>query len=113
MLTARVRIYPNTKLAEIARAEGYPRPELDPREPGQFYVSPTIDPEWLDSTLSALAARAPNVMFMEGSRSRAIPWIGRFRALVGKGGPTWTGYAKTRRTLRRFGLDTTSTRPRS
>lgn len=104
MLTARMRIYPGTALARLAIEEGYPHPTLDPTDDRQFYSSAALDPAWLDEQLVALQRSHPNLMFMEGSQSRAIPWISRVRAIFGVGGPSWTGYARTRRRLKRFGV---------
>ena len=103
MLTARMRIYPGTSLATTAAAEGYPLPQLDPNADGQFYMSSKVDPYWLDERLLALQQECPNVMFMDGSQSKALPWIHRARALLGQRGPAWTTYARTRRRLKRVG----------
>ena len=104
MLTSRMRIYPGTTLARVAVDEGYAAPGLDPMEGRQFYASQDVESEWLDEQLLDLQRALPNVMFMDGSQSRAIPWISRMRALFGVSGPSWTGYARTRRRLKRFGL---------
>lgn len=105
MLTARMRIYPGTSLARTAAAEGYAEPTLDPRADGQFYLAAGLDPAWLDEQLVAFKRERPNVMFMDGSQSRVLPWIHRARALMRQRGPAWTGYARTRRRLKRMGLD--------
>lgn len=105
MLTARMRIYPGTRLEEIARAEGWPSPSLDPGEPRQFYLSPGIDAELLDGLLRDCKKRLPNVMFMEGAQARTLPWLQRIHSLFRQRVPLWATYPRSRRRLQRMGLD--------
>ncbi len=46
-----IRIFPNTPLADIALREGVITPETDLLAP-TYYLSPTVDPEWLTQRLT-------------------------------------------------------------
>lgn len=105
MLTARMRIYPSTRLAEIAVEEGYPAPSLDLNEPRQFYLSPHLQAEQLDGMLRDVRARLSNIMFMEGSQARSLPWLQRVHSFFGQKEPLWVSYPKSRRRMQKIGLD--------
>ena len=92
MVTTRMRIYPHTRLAAVVEAEGGAPPVLDLREPGQFYLSPELEGDWLDTELSALTKRRNNVMYMDSGQKAMIAWIQRVQALVGQRGPTWAAH---------------------
>jgi len=104
MLTARLRIYPATHLSNLAAEEGYPEPVLDPAMPGQWYLSPKVDAQWLDQELVEARNRMTNVMFMDSGQSRVLPMFHRLRALLRQRGPLWTSYPQNRIRLRRIGL---------
>jgi radical SAM superfamily enzyme YgiQ (UPF0313 family) len=104
MLTARLRIYPATHLAKLAAEEGYPEPVLDPAMPGQWYLSPKVDAQWLDQQLVEARNRMTNVMFMDSGQSRVLPMFHRIRSLLRQRGPLWTSYPQNRIRLRRIGL---------
>ena len=97
MVTTRMRIYPGTRLADIALREGGEEPVLDLRAPGQFYLSPALDPLTLDRALAGLAKRHDNVMRMEEGQRGVVGWVQRFQGLFGKGGPTWAAHPAVRR----------------
>ena len=100
MLTARMRVYPGTQLAAIARAEGSPTPVLDPKASGQFYLSPALDAGTLDDALAGLAKRNSNVMRMQGGQRGIVGWIQWLQGLSGRGGPTWAEHPAVRRRRR-------------
>jgi radical SAM superfamily enzyme YgiQ (UPF0313 family) len=97
MLTTRMRIYPGTKLAAIARDEGSPTPVLDLKAPGQFYLSPDLDAGTLDGALAELAKRNSNVMRLQGGQRGIVGWIQLIQGLSGKAGPTWAEHPAVRR----------------
>jgi hypothetical protein len=97
MLTARMRVYPGTQLAAIARDEGSQTPVLDPKASGQFYLSPALDAETLDAALAGLAERNANIMRMQGGQRDIVGWIQRMQSLSGKRGPTWAEHPAVRR----------------
>ena len=105
MITARMRIYPSTRLAEVAVEQGYPAPVLDLNAPRQFYLSPELEPEQLDGLLRDARARLPNIMFMEGSQARSLPWLQRMHSFFGNKEPLWVSYPKSRKRMQKIGLD--------
>ena len=105
MLTARMRIYPSTRLAEVAVEQGYPEPVLDLNAPRQFYLSPELEPEQLDELLRDARKRMPNIMFMEGSQAKSLPWLQRVHSFFGNKEPLWVSYPKSRKRMQKIGLD--------
>ena len=105
MFTARMRIYPATRLAEIAVQEGYPAQSLDLNEPRQFYLSSHLTAEQLDGLLFDARARMPNVMFMEGGQAKSLPWLQRVHSFFGNKEPLWVSYPKSRKRMQKIGLD--------
>jgi hypothetical protein len=96
MVTTRMRVYPHTRLAAVVKAEGGPAPTLDLRDPGQFYLSPDVGAEWLDTELSAIARRRNNVMYMDSGQRAMVAFIQRIQAVVGQRGPTWAAHPAVR-----------------
>ncbi len=105
MLTARMRIYPSTRLAEVAVEQGYPEPVLDLNAPRQFYLSPELEAERLDGLLRDARKRLPNIMFMEGSQAKSLPWLQRMHSFFGNPEPLWVSYPKSRKRMQKIGLD--------
>jgi len=99
MLTSRMRIYPGTALARIASDQGFPAPTLDPRAPGQFYVAPGLDPDWLDATLFEAHESLPNLMYLAAAQGRVVGWLQRLNGVLGRTQPTWVDYAPIRRNV--------------
>ena len=97
MLTSRMRIYPGTRLESIAREEGWPATVLDPRTPGQFYLSPAVEAEGLDATLFAAHESQPNLMYLAAAQGSVVGWLQRMNGLLGRTQPTWVDYAPIRR----------------
>lgn len=54
-----VRIYPDTALADEAREQGIITPRDTLLEP-RFYITPTLDEEWIRQTVTQYAATRPN-----------------------------------------------------
>ena len=103
ILGARVRIYPNTRLAALATAEGYPQRSLDPAASGQFYLSPDVDARELDALLVGAHQRLPNVMFFGDGQTPMVGLLQRLNGLMKSGRPAWTAYPAMRRRLMRLG----------
>ncbi len=97
MLTSRMRIYPGTELARIVQAEGLPAPVLDPRVPGQFYLSSHVDAERLDAMLFEAHESLPNLMYLAAAQGPVVGLLQRMNGLLGRRQPTWADYAPIRR----------------
>ena len=104
MLTPRMRIYPGTALQGIAREEGLPPVELDPREPGQFYLSPTISEAEIDEIVAEALSTIGNAMAITEGRSTAAAVIQRLLGLRRSTTTNWKGYPRWRQIQRRFGV---------
>ncbi len=104
MFASRMRIYPGTELAAQAAREGYPPTILDPHAPGQFYMSPDLDPEALDAQLQGISRRCSNVMYMDASQGMAVPIAQRVYALLGRDRPVWADLPWALKGLRMLGL---------
>lgn len=104
LFTSRMRIYPGTRLAARAQEEGWPEPTLDPRAPGQFYLSPAVDPGWLDERLVATREALPNVMLLDAAQGPIVGVLQQLNGLLGRRSPTWVDYAPIRgRVMRLLG----------
>ncbi len=97
MLTSRMRIYPGTELARIYEAEGNPAPVLDPREPGQFYLSSHLDESRLDAVLFDAHESQPNLMYLDAAQAPVVGFLQWVNGLLGRRQPTWADYAPIRR----------------
>ena len=102
MLTPRMRIYPGSALLELAREEGYPPNELDPRMPGQFYLSDQITMEEVDATLQEAFSTIGNVMSISAAQLRVTYWLQRINAITGHTKPNWKVYPGFRKWQRRL-----------
>ncbi len=102
MLTPRMRIYPGSALLELAREEGYPPNELDPRMPGQFYLSSQVSAEEVDATLHEAFNTIGNVMSISAAQLKITYWLQRINAITGHSKPNWKTYPAFRHWQRRF-----------
>lgn len=100
-----IRIYPGTRLEQIAREQNVlavpPSQMLDP----VFYVSPDVDPAWLAATLKATVAGHDNFLDTTSLSLPVIPWIYRLAFRVGLRHPIWKHTRIIRRTLRFLGMN--------
>ena len=106
MFAARMRIYPGSHLARTSIAEGNPPPVLDPKQPGQWYLSPEVDGVWLDGMLTEARNTQSNVMYMDVTQERQVPVLQLLNAALRRPVPVWADYPRIRRVLMGLGIDT-------
>ena len=87
-LTVGLRIYPGTRLAAIAAAEGVVAPD-DPLLAPRFYLSPALPLGPALARLRGFAAAHPRFMFSADSRNPAMPRLVRLASLLGLPRPHW------------------------
>ena len=112
MFAARMRIYPGTKLEQLAAEEGYPKTVLDPFAPGQFYTSPHIVGAKLEELLCAAERRLTNVVFMDASQTADVKLWQHVFALIGRKVPVWADAPKLRWVKKKMFIDRPSGGPR-
>jgi radical SAM superfamily enzyme YgiQ (UPF0313 family) len=82
-----VRIYPHTRLHQMALAEGVLRGDEDLLSP-RFYLSPGVDSETLQAAVAAEARRQPN-WIVPGLGIRSDPGLLAALRRGGRRGPLW------------------------
>ncbi|GAB61047.1 MAG: B12-binding domain-containing radical SAM protein [Candidatus Jettenia sp.] len=101
-----IRIYPGTELEHIARKEGVltlSSPEmLDP----VFYVSPTLDQDWLIDKMHHTLATHMNYIDSNSIGLSILPAINRLGYRLGVRTPLWRYTRSIRRILRFLRIDT-------
>jgi radical SAM superfamily enzyme YgiQ (UPF0313 family) len=70
-ITIGIRIYPETKLSEIAREQGIIKQEDDLLYPS-FYLSPHLTKEWLSERIVRFKTSRPNVWHNSKSHKNII-----------------------------------------
>ena len=100
-----IRIYPGTELESIARRQG-----VLSRAPGDmllpvFYVSPVVDPSWMEQELKKSMDRHMNFLNMDSLGLSFLPTIHRIGYRFGLRPPLWRFTRIIRRGLRLAGMD--------
>ena len=100
-----IRIYPGTELESIARRQG-----VLSRAPGDmllpvFYVSPDVDPPWMEQELKKSMDRHMNFLNMDSLGLSFLPTIHRIGYRFGLRPPLWRFTRIIRRGLRLAGMD--------
>ena len=100
-----IRIYPGTELESIARRQG-----VLSRAPGEmlspvFYVSPDVDPLWVEQELKKSMNRHMNFLNMDSLGLSFLPTIHRIGYRLGLRPPLWRYTRIIRRCLRFAGMD--------
>lgn len=100
-----IRIYPGTELEHRARDEGVltlsPEEMLEP----VFYISPTLDLDWLINTLHTALATHMNYVDSNTIGLSFLPTLNRLGYRIGVKSPLWKHTRFIRRGLRLFGMD--------
>jgi lipid biosynthesis B12-binding/radical SAM protein len=93
-----IRILPGTALAKIARRDGVIScSDADLLEPA-YYLSPDLDPKWLEQTLTEAFAKMDNCVFPPDAVDHKLDYLHK----LGYEGPLWDLLVKERdRKLRR------------
>jgi radical SAM superfamily enzyme YgiQ (UPF0313 family) len=100
-----VRIYPGTRLEEIARQEGLlSLSSRDMVEP-VFYISPGADFRWMIGRVKQAVSNNLNFMDSGSIRLGLLPWIHRIGRGFGLRTPLWRHTRLIRRGLRLVGMD--------
>jgi len=96
-VSAGIRVYPGTRIAEVAAREGAlpadGQGSLDPT----FYLSPAVDLEWLLRELRQAAAHDPRIVLPSTLQGRLLNAARRAGVLVGLRQPLWRHVASARR----------------
>ena len=102
--TTGIRIYPGTELESIARRQGIltlsPAEMLAPA----FYVSPEVDPRWIEQQLKKAMGRNMNFISMGSLGLPFLPTLNRMGSRVLRP-PLWRYTRFIRRGLRMAGMD--------
>ncbi|HHT9129714.1 MAG TPA: B12-binding domain-containing radical SAM protein, partial [Candidatus Brocadiaceae bacterium] len=100
-----IRIYPGTELEHIARKEGVlalsPEEMLEP----VFYLSPTINPDWLINTMHNALATHMNYLDSNSIGLSFLSTINRLGYKLGIRPPLWKHTRFIRRGFRFLGMD--------
>lgn len=100
-----VRVYPGTKLEEIARSQGVLNiSRMEMLEP-VFYISPEVGLEWMNRTLTEAMGRNMNFISHDSLAYPLLPSIQRLAFRLGVRPPLWKYARHIRRGLRMFGLE--------
>jgi radical SAM superfamily enzyme YgiQ (UPF0313 family) len=100
-----IRIYPGTRLEQLARSEGIltktPQQMLAP----VFYFSPKLEPDWLMGKLHQAMAGHMNFLGPDSLGLSLLPLINRIGYKLGIKPPLWRHTPAIRRGLRFFGVN--------
>lgn len=100
-----IRVYPGTELETVARRQGLlscpPREMLSPL----FYVSPGVDPRWMEGRLKEYMNRHMNFMDTDVLSISFLPALHRIAHGIGMRPPLWRHTRTIRRLLRFAGAD--------
>lgn len=100
-----IRIYPGTELEYIARKQGILNiPHNEMLEP-LFYISPDLDPRWLDNVIKTVMNKHLNFMNSESLSFPFLPVINRLAYRLRVRPPLWRHTSFIRRGLRLIGID--------
>ena len=100
-----IRVYPGTELERIAREEGVlATPPGEMLEP-VFYVSPTLDLDWLTETMRQTMATYMNYINSNTIGLSFLPAMNRLGYRLGVKSPLWRHTRFIRRGLRVLGMD--------
>ena len=100
-----LRIYPGTGLEAIARAQGVlTRPAGEMLTP-VFYVSPELDPGWMEGELKKAMRRQLNFISIDTLSLPLLPALNRIGCRLGLPPPHWRHTRIIRRVLRLAGMD--------
>ncbi|MEW6721431.1 MAG: radical SAM protein [Thermodesulfobacteriota bacterium] len=98
-----IRLYPGTELETVARRQGLlscaPREMLSPR----YYVSPDVDPRWMEKRLNGYRDRHMNILDMDLLDHSLLRKIHRVAHGLGMRPPLWKHTRTIRRLLRLAG----------
>jgi radical SAM superfamily enzyme YgiQ (UPF0313 family) len=100
-----IRIYPGTELESIARMQGLLSFSSDKMLEPVFYVSPSVEYDWMIKQVKASMDRHMNFINAESIAFPALPAIHRLGHRLGFRPPIWKHTRYIRRTLRAVGID--------
>jgi radical SAM superfamily enzyme YgiQ (UPF0313 family) len=100
-----IRIYPGTELESIARMQGLLSLTRDKMLEPVFYVSPSVEYEWIQKQIKASMNSHMNFINSESIAFPALPAIHRLGYRLGIRPPIWKHTRHIRRTLRTVGID--------
>lgn len=102
---AGIRVYPGTELESVARRQGVlacsPQEMLSP----VFYVSPEVEPHWMEQELRAAMKNNMNFIDMDSISLSWLPTLHRIGHKLGLRPPLWRHTRFIRRGLRYAGMD--------
>lgn len=102
---AGIRIYPGTELEHVARKEGVLRVSQEEMLEPVFYISPTIDLDWIINKMHDVLATRMNYIHHSTIGLSFLPAINRFGYRLGIRPPLWKYTSLFRRGLRFFGIN--------
>lgn len=100
-----VRIYPGTRLEQIARQQGVLTVPTDQMLSPVFYVEPSMDRDWMAAELHKAAAEHLNLLGPETLSLPFLPLLHRVAHRLGFHPPLWRHAQPIRRLLRLAGMN--------
>jgi radical SAM superfamily enzyme YgiQ (UPF0313 family) len=100
-----LRVYPGTELETIARREGVLRCAPEKMLAPVFYVSPEVDPLWIEQELKVAMSSHLNFINIDTLSLPFLPIINRIGSKLGLAPPHWRHTRVLRRLLRLAGMD--------
>ena len=100
-----IRVYPRTLLEQIAREEGLLDVPASEMLSPTFYISPTLDLEWLSNKLKTFLASHRNFLGSSSLELPFLPMLNRIGYSLGMRPPLWRHARLIRRFLKLAGRD--------
>ncbi|MFW6044528.1 MAG: B12-binding domain-containing radical SAM protein [Planctomycetota bacterium] len=99
-----IRIFPGTRIADIARQEGMlPDGDVNFLYP-HFYMSPALEKDWLIAEVRARARRVSGFVPPSSRSAAYLPWVYRLAGTLGLERPFWRHTSSLRRWVAPLGL---------